>query len=225
MQKFALSQIFKRSPHSHILPTRLQSQAGFTLLELLVVVGLISVLAAISAPGWLGFIQQRRVTGANDAVVRALQEAQNKAKTQKVSYSVSFNYDGGIPKVAVYQGSTTPALTSNYWKQLGEQLSLKPGQVLIGTNITGENASGGDISYGNIPTDAKITFEYTGGLPTTPTPNLGTNDRGLIMVVAAPQGNSNTPIPSTIRCVKVYTILGSIQAGKIDSTGQCSPIR
>lgn len=229
MQKIAISKIFKRSRHSLLFTTPRQSKAGFTLVEVLVVVGLAAVLAAISAPSWLGFVQQRRVTSANDAVVRALQEAQSKAKTQKLSYSVSFINEGGIPKVAVYRDSATNI--NNYWKQLGEQFSLKPGQVILGTNIDNPNsASGNTLTYlpstsapPATPPTQKITFDYTGGLPTNPSPNLGNN--GLILVVAAPQPNTNNPIPSTVRCVSVKTLLGSIQAGKIDSQGQCSPIR
>lgn len=219
MQKIALSKIFKRSPQSHLLSRPRQSKAGFTLIELLVVVGLIAVLAAIAAPSWLGFVQQRRVTSANDAVVRALQEAQSNAKTKKLKYSVSFRNQNGVPQVAVYQDALTNIDT--YWKQLGEQLSLKSGQVLLGTNINGVNTSAGAVSY-NIPTNAKITFDYTGGLPTTPPPNIG---NGLIIAVAAPQPTTNNPIPSTQRCVQVKTLLGSIQPGKIDSSGACNPIR
>ncbi|HEY9709316.1 MAG TPA: hypothetical protein V6D48_14020, partial [Oculatellaceae cyanobacterium] len=72
---------------------------------------------------------------------------------------------------------------------------------------------------------AKITFDYTGAFPTTPNPNLGS--QGLIIAVAAGKPNSSPPEPaSTQRCVKVSTLLGSIQLGKIgsgSSANQCQP--
>jgi prepilin-type N-terminal cleavage/methylation domain-containing protein len=91
-------------------PKLLQNQAGYTLLELLVTLGLLTAIVAIAAPSWLGFVQQRRVNAAKDAVLRALQDAQSKAKTQKLSYSVSFRTQNRVPEVAVYPGSATHLL-------------------------------------------------------------------------------------------------------------------
>ena len=194
------------------LPPKLpQSQAGYTLLELLVVLGIVGVVSAIAAPGWLGFVQQRRVNSANDSVLRALQEAQSKAKTQKLRYSVSFRTQNGVPQVAVYPESSTP---DNYWKSLGDQVSFKPGQIWLGTNATSSNIAGSTLNNPNLtdPNGVKaVTFDNSGALPTTPTPNLGT--QGLIIAVAAAQPRSSppVPIPSTRRCVKISTLLGSIQ--------------
>ena len=207
------------------LPPKLpQSQAGYTLLELLVVLGIVGVVSAIAAPGWLGFVQQRRVNSANDSVLRALQEAQSKAKTQKLSYSVSFRIKDEVPQVAVYPDSPTPA--NNYWKSLGDQVSFKPGQIWLGTNATSSNIAGSTLNNPNLtdPNGVKaVTFDNSGALPTTPTPNLGS---GLIIAVGAaqPGSSSSRVIDSTRRCVKISTLLGSIQTGKVDNTGACKPI-
>ena len=205
------------------LPPKLpQSQAGYTLLELLVVLGIVGVVSAIAAPGWLGFVQQRRVNSANDSVLRALQEAQSKAKTQKLSYSVSFRIKDEVPQVAVYPDSPTPA--NNYWKSLGDQVSFKPGQIWLGTNATSSNNAGGSLITTNNTGIKAVTFDYSGALPTTPTPNLV--PQGLIIAVGAaqPGSNSSRVIDSTRRCVKISTLLGSIQTGRIDNTGACKPI-
>jgi len=237
MQNFAPIQNFWRSRRSSLRRSPRHSKAGFTLIEVLVVTLMIGVMFAIAAPGWLGFTQQRRVNSVNDAVVRALQDAQTQAKTKKLSYSVSFKQDNGIPEVAVYQTKilddpNNPEVINPFdtnfkgWKPLGENLELKGKQVLLGTNVGTENSINSSISY-SLNNTNKITFDYTGALPITPPPNLGT--QGLIIVVAAPQSNdSNQALPSTRRCVKVSTLLGSIQTGRISSTGgggdQCNPI-
>jgi len=224
MQDFTSIKTFWRSRRYNLSPKLHQSQAGYTLLELLVVLGIVGVVSAIAAPGWLGFVQQRRVNSANDSVLRALQEAQSKAKTQKLSYSVSFRTQNGVPQVAVYPDSPTPA--NNYWKSLGDQVSFKPGQIWLGTNAstTSSNNAGSSLNTTDNTGIKAVTFDNSGALPTTPTPNLGT--QGLIIAVAAAQPRSSppAPIPSTRRCVKISTLLGSIQTGRIDNTGACKPI-
>ena len=208
------------------LPPKLpQSQAGYTLLELLVVLGIVGVVSAIAAPGWLGFVQQRRVNSANDSVLRALQEAQSKAKTQKLSYSVSLRIQNRVPQVAVYPGS--PTSIDKYWKPLGDQVSFKPGQIWLGTNATSSNIAGTSLDNPNLinPDGVKaVTFDNSGALPTTPTPKL--DPQGLIIAVGAAQPRSSPPAPilSTRRCVKISTLLGSIQTGKVDNTDACKPI-
>ena len=227
MQNFSLIRILWRSRRPNLLPKSCKGQAGFTLVELLVTVIMVGVIAAIAAPSWLSFVQQRRVAAANDAVARVLQEAQSLAKSQKLSYSVSFRNQGGVPQVAVYKDSPQPDASS--WRALGDQFGFKSGQIILGTNLANgvTNSAGGSVSY-NLPTTssvAKITFNYTGAFPTTPNPNLGS--QGLIIAVAAGKPNSNPPEPaSTQRCVKVSTLLGSTQIGKIRSGGgvdQCQP--
>lgn len=198
-----------------------KAPAGFTVIELLVVVILAGVIAAISAPGWLSFTNQRRVNAANNLVLRALQEAQSQAKNNKLSYSVSFrtreeNGKAQVPELAVYRTKTpdgednTPSDTQ--WRSLGQDLALEPGQVILGTNLDGENTVGGNVSYDNPnPEEEKITFDYLGAFP----PNSQIDqDNPPTIVVSAPKGNSTEPIESIKRCVRVTTLLGSLTTGK-----------
>ncbi len=182
-----------------------RNNTGFTLLELLVVVLLIGVLAAIAAPGWLAFTNRQRLNKANDVILGALQEAQREAKRTKLNYSVSFATNSNIPQVAVYTGSTP----SN-WRNLGGDLQIKSSQILLGTNLTSqENTAGTSVIY-NSTTPATITFDQMGTLPNA---NFG-NPPGLKIVVAIPQSGSTTQPSAVKRCVIVTTLLGAMVTAK-----------
>ena len=206
-----------------LLPFRKQSlfqtNAGFTLIELVAVTLLVGILSAIAAPSWITFTNQRRVNAANDAILRALQTAQQEAKRTKFSYSVSFKTEdtaeGKIPQVAIYP---TPATTGTppKWENLGKDLGLRPGQVLLGTNLTAENTADSSLNYG-ANTLQTITFNYLGNLPPVAATNLGSNSQGLIVSVAVPEPNNSTKVlEASRRCVKVKTLLGAIQIGRGD---------
>ncbi|MGB7440600.1 MAG: prepilin-type N-terminal cleavage/methylation domain-containing protein [Coleofasciculaceae cyanobacterium] len=201
------------------------TNSGFTLIEVIVVVLIIAILSTIAAPGWLGFLSQRRVNAANEDIWSTLQKAQTEAKRRKLSYSVSFRTDGGVPQVATYLSKnpdgtdkTIADIDANTWKVLGKDFELKPGQVVLGTNITGDNEGDNDINYALETEEQTITFDYQGNLAgDTTIPN-----DGLIIAAAAPRtDNADQPIESTMRCVKMRTIIGSMQIGR--GAEECNP--
>jgi prepilin-type N-terminal cleavage/methylation domain-containing protein len=198
-----------------------QSNAGFTLIEFLVVVIIIAVLSAIAAPGWLGFVSQRRVNAANETILRSVQQAQSEAKKTKQSYSVSLlvpSSSDDVPKIAVSQGSDPPADTSPLWKSVGE--GIRPGQIWLGTNVTSSNTVGNNLDQ--VPSDDPtkiITFDYMGTVPPTAA-------RSIIVVGVPAPGNSSNPVPQTRRCVEVTTLLGAIRGGRpVEGTGGTSDLQ
>ena len=192
-----------------------QPDGGFTLIETMIVLVMVGILSAIAAPSWINFINQRRVNAANDAVSRMLQDAQREAKNQKLSYSVSFKTDNTnqLPNFAIHRADVTDS-TKWQWQSLVKNLEIKSGQVILGTNLSGENTANSSLTYGST-TAQTITFDYNGNLLTSTNPNLG--NRGLIISVAQLQSANSTQVNnSSRRCVKVTTLLGALQIGKAE---------
>ncbi|MEC4816580.1 MAG: type II secretion system protein [Scytonema sp. PMC 1069.18] len=192
-----------------------QAAAGFTLLELIAIVVMVGILGAIAAPGWLAFVNRQRVNKANDAVLGALQEAQRQAKKTKKSYSVSLainNSTNKFPQIAIHPADATPdKLPAQYWKDLGRDLGIKPGEVILGTNITAQNTAGSSLSELTTSDKTKqiVTFDHMGMLP-----DFKESSTVLKIIVAVPQQGKSIQNLQTKRCVIVKTLLGAMQTGK-----------
>jgi prepilin-type N-terminal cleavage/methylation domain-containing protein len=194
--------------------------AGFSLIELTLVLLLVGILSAIAAPAWIGFINRQQVNKANDAVLAALQEAQRQAKNKKLSYSVSFQKNTTTQNLEVAIYRTNPGTPT--WKPLGDDIGVSSNKFLLGANLNGENtvnSSDSTVQYPPPSTPTKITFDYMGALQTanfgTPIPP-STEPPGLKIVLALPSSANSTSPSSVKRCVIVKTLLGSMLTAKDD---------
>jgi prepilin-type N-terminal cleavage/methylation domain-containing protein len=197
-----------------------QQDAGFSLLELIAVMVMIGILAAIAAPSWLTFVNRQRINKANDAVLAALQEAQREAKKKKLSYSVSFKNEGNVPKLLIHQGTVPP---SSGWKTLGEDMAFQPRQVLLYTNLndtTANKKASADIDYTQLGSGT-ITFDYMGTLPNVDFGTAGgsSDQLGLKIAVAVPNSGSSTSAGNLKRCVIVDTLVGGMRTAKDSECG------
>ncbi|WP_373529679.1 Tfp pilus assembly protein FimT/FimU [Nostoc sp.] len=196
-------------PAKGTMTVKIPRDAGFSLLELIVVILMVGILGAIAVPSWLAFVNRQQVNKVNDAVFATLQEAQREAKNKKLSYSVSFQKNSTTQntEVAVYNSNAgTPA-----WKPLGVDVGVSSNKFLTGANLSAENTAGSSVSY-TLSSATKITFDYMGTLPNA---SFGTVEPiGLKIVSAIPISGSSTSPSSVKRCVIVKTLLGSMQKAK-----------
>lgn len=205
-----------------------KSDAGFSMVEMLAVVIMIGILAAILGPNWSAFINRQQLNEANDAVVLAIQEAQRQAQRTKTSYSVSFRKSGTNQpvQVVIYPTLKPDGIVRSFsdipntdWKALGENNginSINSTRFLLGANLSGENTAGSSISY-SLTNPTKITFDYMATLPNAnlgTIPTGGTDAPGLRIALALPSGNNSTSPSGIRRCVIIRTLLGSVQTDR-----------
>ncbi|OZH52816.1 hypothetical protein AFK68_21890 [Hydrocoleum sp. CS-953] len=193
--------------------------AGFSLVELAIVVLIIGILSAIAVPGWNAFVNRQRTRTVNDGVFRALRSAQSDAKLKKADRILEFrdvNIDSATnpstgkpyndpPRFHIYSTSkTTPIPNSDVlWKSLGANGEIKPGMVKLSIKeCQTKDANDNCTAYQDDAND-QIKFNHLGAV------EIDDPAQELPFAVTA-----STTDDGFKRCVIVETILGSMRIGE-----------
>ncbi len=104
------------------------STAGFTLLEQIIIVGIMGILSAIAAPAWFSFVEHQQLNIAQDQIYRAMQEAKSYAKLQKVTWQFSVRESNNFVEWAVHPAIVNPA--NAQWNNLDKAIHLDPETTL-----------------------------------------------------------------------------------------------
>ncbi|MEX0272388.1 Tfp pilus assembly protein FimT/FimU [Leptolyngbyaceae cyanobacterium UHCC 1019] len=182
---------------AHKLHTRHKASiAGFTLLEILVVLIIIGVLFAIAAPSWTALMNRQRIGTIREQAVQVIREAQNQAKTTRIGRFVVFDGDGVAtpPRAAIVPQSSIPldVTAINNWRTLGD------GEVKVGTMEFSATSS--------ISSTKQILFDTKGAVDRDWLGTSTATDK-LFVVKVKPKGAS----VETQRCAIVDTLLGAVR--------------
>jgi type IV fimbrial biogenesis protein FimT len=119
---------------------------GITLIELVVVMAIIAIGAALIAPNIGAWLPNYRLRSATRDVVSALREAQMKAVSTNIQYQVSFN-PGASSYILQYQD------TGGNWINEGASQGFPSGILISGITFPGDKANfspNSTASTGNI---------------------------------------------------------------------------
>ncbi|MBH8563851.1 prepilin-type N-terminal cleavage/methylation domain-containing protein [Nostoc sp. CENA67] len=119
------------------------SNSGFTLVEILVVIMAIGVLAGLALPNWLAFVDTHRLTNAQEELHKAIRQTRSQSTKEKVTWQFSLREQNGILQWVVHPASVNPS--SLNWNNLDSH-------VLIDSETTLQLSNG----------IRKIKFDYMG---------------------------------------------------------------
>jgi len=182
----------KARPNFHKTASK-KNDAGFTMIELMIIVLIVGIFASIAAPGWLGFINRQRVRTVNDRVFQSLRLAQSEAKRSKREVTITFSGPSSVPSVDPPTVTFFPPLpTGGNTQTLNVGGEIKAGTILLTVNTPAPTT----------PPNS-LTFDYQGNLTTGTTP--------FSVTVAASGGG-------TKQCVIVDTLLGGMRTAEGDDS-------
>lgn len=154
-----------------VYPRRLRAEVGYTIFEVMVVVGIIAIIAGISVPQVIGARRLIRAAGVTQEIVGGLRDARQMALSRR--RAVTFQYDDAAKKVKIIDhGTNAQGLgISGVGILTNGSYPNTPGSSVASTlSLTASGIPASEIAYGMpsaVPTAARTLGDKTTLTPLT----------------------------------------------------------
>ncbi|MEG4104819.1 prepilin-type N-terminal cleavage/methylation domain-containing protein [Microcoleus sp. S13_C5] len=181
--------------------------AGFTMIELLIIILIIGIFSAIVAPSWLMFINNYRLKASLDRAYSAMELAHSNAKREKVSWQASFKQVGENVQIAVHPADIPPGqVPASQWKKLEPQIQIDTNETtVLQVNENNEQKENGTIR--------RVMFNHR-GCP------VSRSDHDCTLTSIRAKGTLTLYHPNlknSQRCIIISTLLGHKRTSKRQS--------
>jgi prepilin-type N-terminal cleavage/methylation domain-containing protein len=179
-------------------------QQGFTLLEVLVVLIIVGILSAITAPSWLAFSNNQKLIASQTLAISSLRQAQSNAKREQVSWQASFRNLSDRSQYAIHRTPILNQTNVDYWN-----------------NLPWSNFDSGVRIVESTESQPRTTFTKLSAIPDPDVYRVQFTPKGLPNGLGE-MGRITLAVGSSPRrlCVIISTILGAMRTAESSDCNQ-----
>ena len=112
----------------------MQKHSGFTLMELMITIAIISIMAAIAVPGFIGWLPKYRLGNAARDILSVVEKARMEAVKRNTSVGLAFNT--GSDSYTLWIDDGAGGGTADDAAQNGTESTVGAGQLAAGIDMT-----------------------------------------------------------------------------------------
>ena len=139
---------------------KMRNNSGMTIIELMVVIGILAILAGIAIPGFIGWLPNYRLRSAADDVQSTLQNAKLRAVRENAIVRVNFDINNESYLAFIDNGAGGNADNGT---QEADEVTIKNGQMPAGIDL--QNLHSGrirrSVRFGSIAADFRMPVEIS----------------------------------------------------------------
>ncbi len=200
---------------------RSRANAGFTLVELLVVVVVIGIMTSVSAPTFRGYMMNQKLSAATRDLITNLRYARLRAVDERNPWVVMFQAASRQYIVFADDGGGGGVSTAaNFIEENRGNLTPNPGERVLGPFSLTAGVLFGYVTADNLPDGISTTVPISfGGSPPRIVfyPNGSCRETGVVMLQLSERIRENDPLGQ--RAIVLYRPTGAAKALTWNASG------